>query len=86
MHAGFGEGRAETYRRKPVKAPRAYSTDRGVSGHLAVVVAEEPTEAFSADDRSGPVEVGARHDELAAQALMVPILVIVLQVLADSGA
>jgi hypothetical protein len=52
--------------------------DRAVSGRLAIVEANEPAQAFPAYDRPGPVEVGGRQDELAAQALMV--------VLADRGA
>ncbi len=61
--------------------------DRGVSGRFPVVEAEKPTQALPAyDRRSRLVEVGGRHDELAGQALMVPLLVIVLQVLADRGA
>jgi putative transposase len=34
VHAGFGERRAETYRRKPVMAPRAYSTNRALREQL----------------------------------------------------
>jgi hypothetical protein len=69
------------------KRPRnVQKLDRGVSGRFPVVEAEEPAEAFPAYDRSGPVEVGGRHDELAAQALMVSLLVIVDKVLADRGA
>ena len=60
--------------------------DRGVSGRLAVVEAQESTEALPAYDRSGPVEVGGRHDELAGQAPMVALSVVVREVLADSGA
>jgi hypothetical protein len=51
-----------------------------------MVEAEEPAEAFPSYDRSGTVEVGGRHDELAAQTLMVSLLVLVEEVLADRGA
>lgn len=47
---------------------------------------ESSTETFPAYDRSGPVEVGGRHDELAAQALVVALSVVVLQMLVDRGA
>jgi len=60
--------------------------DRGVSGRLAIVEAQESAEALPAYDRSGPVEVGGRHDELAGQALMVSVLVVLDEVLADRGA
>ena len=36
-----------------------------------MIEAEQSTKAFPAYDRSGPVEVGGRYDELAVQALMV---------------
>ena len=36
--------------------------------------------------RSGSVEVGGRHDELAVQALVVALLVMVGEILADRGA
>ena len=36
-----------------------------------MVEAQEPAEALPAYDRSRPVEVGGRQDELAAQDLMV---------------
>jgi hypothetical protein len=60
--------------------------DRGVSGRLAIVDAQEPTEAFPAYDRSGPVEVGRWQDEVAAQALMVSLFLVVDEILADHGA
>jgi hypothetical protein len=44
-------------------------------GRLAVVQAQEPAKALSAYDRSRLVEIGRRQDELAAQALMVSLLV-----------
>jgi hypothetical protein len=43
-------------------------------------------QALPAYDRSGPVEVGWRYDDLPAQALMVSLLMIVSEVLADCGA
>jgi hypothetical protein len=60
--------------------------DQGVSGRLVIVGAQEPVEAFPTDDWSRAVVVGRWQDELAVQALVVPLLVIVLQVLADRGA
>jgi hypothetical protein len=60
--------------------------DRGVSGRRPVVEAKESSQAFPAYDRSGPVEVGGRQDELAVQALMVSLLMITCQILADRGA
>jgi hypothetical protein len=60
--------------------------DRGVSGRLAVIEAQKSTETLPAYDRSGPVEVGRRQDELAGQSLMVSLLVVVREVLADRGA
>jgi hypothetical protein len=48
--------------------------DRGVSGCLAVIEAEKSVEALPVCDRSWAVEVGGRHDEPAAQALMVALL------------
>jgi hypothetical protein len=50
-----------------------------------VIEVEKPAEALPAYDRSRPVEVGGGHDEMAAQALVVALSVVVLQVLADRG-
>jgi hypothetical protein len=60
--------------------------DRGVSGRFSIVEAQEPAEVLPAYDRSGPVEVGGRRDELAVQALMVSLFMVVSEVLADRGA
>ena len=60
--------------------------DRGVSGRFLVVEAEKSAEALPADDRSRLVEVGGRQDELAGQPLMVSLLVVMRDVLADHGA
>jgi hypothetical protein len=60
--------------------------DRGVSGRLAIVEAQEPIKALPAYDRSGPIEVGGRQDEPAVQTLVFSILVVVRQMLADRGA
>jgi hypothetical protein len=48
--------------------------------------AQQFVQALPAYDRSGPVEVGGRRGELAVQALMVSLFVIVDEVLADRGA
>jgi hypothetical protein len=50
-----------------------------------VVEAEKSAEALAADDRSRLVEVGGRQDELADQALMVSLLVVMRDVLAYRG-
>ena len=60
--------------------------DRRGSGRLAIVEAQESAQALPAYDRSGPVEVGGRHDELAVQTLMVSLFVRVREVLVDRGA
>ena len=59
--------------------------NRSVSGRLAVIEAKKPGEAFPAYDRSGPVVIGGRQDELTAQTRMVLLLVVLRQVLADRG-
>jgi hypothetical protein len=51
-----------------------------------MVEAQESAKAFPAYDRSGPVMVGGRQDELAVQALMVSLLMVVDEVLAKRGA
>jgi hypothetical protein len=51
-----------------------------------VVEAEKSAEAFPAYDRSRLVEIGGRQDELAGQPLIVSLLVVVDEVLADCGA
>jgi hypothetical protein len=51
-----------------------------------MVEAKKSAEALPGHDRSGPVEVGWRHDELAAKALMVSLLMVMSEVLADRGA
>jgi hypothetical protein len=60
--------------------------DRGGFRPLPVVEAEQSTDALPAYEQSGPVEVGGRQDELAAQALMVSLSVVVSKVIADRGA
>ena len=50
-----------------------------------MVKAEKSADALPAYDRPRLVEFGRRQDELAGQALMVSLLVIVSQVLADRG-
>jgi hypothetical protein len=51
-----------------------------------MIEAQESAQALPAYDRSGSVEVGQGQGELAAQALMVPLFVVVDKVLADRGA
>jgi hypothetical protein len=48
-----------------------------------MIEAQQSAQTVPAYDRSGPVEVGGRRDELAAQPLMVALLVVMREVLAD---
>jgi hypothetical protein len=58
----------------------------GVSGGLLGIEANESAEALPAYDRSRPVEVGGRHDDLPTQALMVSLLMVVDEALVNRGA
>jgi hypothetical protein len=73
---------------RPLPALRTYvrKLDRSVTDRNAIVDAQGGAKAFPAYDRSGPVVVGWWQDDLAAQALMVSLLVVVHQVLAVCGA
>jgi hypothetical protein len=55
-----------------------YKNSIGVfQSRLGVVEAKQSTKMLPTYDRSGPVEVGRWHDDLAAQALMVSLLMVV---------